>query len=60
MLQAAIRVNLDAQALRAANLSNGYELCVQSQDYRQCQNRQMAEQRRARATISWNWPRTTT
>lgn len=48
MLQAAIRVNLDVQALRAANMSNSYELCVQSQDYRQCQNRQMAEQRGAR------------
>jgi hypothetical protein len=48
MLQAAIRVNLDVQTLRAANMSNGYELCVQSQDYRQCQNRQMAEQRGAR------------
>lgn len=45
MLQAAIRVNLDVQTLRAANMSNGYELCVQSQDYQQCQNRQMAEQR---------------
>jgi len=48
MLQAAIRVNLDVQTPRAANMSNGYELCVQSQDYRQCQNRQMAEQRGAR------------
>jgi hypothetical protein len=48
MLQAAIRDNLDVQTLRAANMSNGYELCVQSQDYQQCQNRQMAEQRGAR------------
>jgi len=48
MLQAAIRENLDVQTLRAANVSNGYELCVQSQDYQQCQNRQMAEQRGAR------------
>ena len=35
-------------ALRNANVSNGYELCQESQDYRQCQNRQMAEQRGAR------------
>jgi hypothetical protein len=48
MLQAAIRDNLDVQTLRAANMSNGYELCVQSQDYQQCQNRQIAEQRGAR------------
>ena len=48
MLQAAIRENLDVQTVRAANVSNGYELCVQSQDYQQCQNRQMAEQRGAR------------
>jgi hypothetical protein len=58
MLQTAIRVNLDVQTLRAANMSNGYELCVQSQDYQQSQNRQMAEQR-GRATTNWNWPRTT-
>ena len=49
MLQAAIRENLDVQTLRAANVSNGYELCMQSQDYQQCQNRQMAEQRGARS-----------
>jgi hypothetical protein len=49
MLQAAIRENLDVQTLRQANVSNGYELCVQSQDYQQCQNRQMAEQRGARS-----------
>lgn len=48
MLQAAIRENLDVRTLRAANVSNGYELCVQSQDYQQCQYRQMAEQRGAR------------
>lgn len=48
MLQAAIRENMDVRTLRQANVSNGYELCVQSQDYRQCQNRQMAEQRGAR------------
>jgi len=48
MLQAAIRENLDVQTLRAANVSNGYDLCMESQDYEQCRNRQMAEQRGAR------------
>jgi hypothetical protein len=47
MLAAAIQENLDMKTLRDANVSNGYELCQQSQDYRQCQNRQMAEQRGA-------------
>jgi hypothetical protein len=47
MLAAAIKENLEMKALRDANYSNGYELCQQSQDYRQCQNRQMAEQRGA-------------
>jgi hypothetical protein len=47
MLAAAIRQNLDIRTLRAANVSNGYELCLQSQDYQQCRNRQMAEQRGA-------------
>ena len=48
MLAAAIQENQDMMALRNANVSNGYELCQESQDYRQCQNRQMAEQRGAR------------
>jgi hypothetical protein len=48
MLAAAIKENLDVKVLRDANTSNGYELCQQSQDYQQCQNRQMAEQRGAR------------
>lgn len=49
MLAAAIQENLDTKALRDANVSNGYELCVQSQDYQQCQSRQAAEQRGARS-----------
>ncbi len=48
MLGAAIQQNLDVKVLRDANYSNGYELCQQSQDYQQCQNRQMAELRGAR------------
>jgi hypothetical protein len=48
MLAAAIQQNLDVKVLRDANYSNGYELCQQSQDYQQCQNRQMAELRGAR------------
>jgi len=48
ILAAAIQDNLDIQVLRNANYSNGYELCQQSQDYQQCQNRQMAEMRGAR------------
>jgi len=49
MLAAAIQENQDMTSLRNANVSNGYELCQQSQDYQQCQNRQMAEQRGARS-----------
>ena len=49
MLAAAIQQNLDVKVLRDANSSNGYELCQQSQDYQQCQNRQMAELRGARS-----------
>jgi len=49
MLAAAIQENLDIAALRNANFSNGYLLCQESQDYQQCQNRQMAEQRGARS-----------
>jgi hypothetical protein len=48
MLAAAIKENLDMKVLRDANFSNGYDLCQQGQDYQQCQNRQMAEQRGAR------------
>ena len=48
MLAAAIQNNIDTRVLRDANTSNGYELCMESQDYRQCNNRQMAEQRGAR------------
>ena len=45
MLVAAIQENRDMAALSSANMSNGNELCQQSQDYQQCQNRQMADQR---------------
>ncbi len=48
MLAAAIQENLDTKAIRDANYSNGYELCQQSQDYQQCNTRQMAELRGAR------------
>jgi hypothetical protein len=49
-LAAAMKSNLDTVSLRNANLSNGYQLCQQSQDYEDythCQSRQMAEQRGA-------------
>jgi hypothetical protein len=49
ILGAVIQENLDMQTLRAANMSNGNELCRQSQDYQQCQNRQLAEQRGAQS-----------
>lgn len=48
MLAAAIKTNIDVTALRQMNYNNGYELCQQSQDYQQCNNRQMAEMRGAR------------
>jgi hypothetical protein len=48
MLAAAINTNIDVTVLRQTNYSNGYELCQQSQDYQQCNNRQMAELRGAR------------
>ena len=48
MLAAAIQTNLDVTVLRQTNYNNGYELCQQSQDYQQCNNRQMAELRGAR------------
>jgi hypothetical protein len=46
-LAAAIRENLEVKALRDANVASGYELCQQSQDYRYCRNRQLAEARGA-------------
>ena len=48
MLAGAIQENADMTVLRNANSSNGYDLCQESGDYRQCQYRQMAEQRGAR------------
>jgi hypothetical protein len=47
MLSAAIHNSTETRNLRAANTSNGYELCMESQDYEHCRNRQMAEQRGA-------------
>ncbi len=47
MLAAAIQENLDLKTLRDENLSNGYELCQESQDYQQCNSRRMAEFRAA-------------
>jgi hypothetical protein len=49
ILAAAIQENIDMRVLRDANTSNGYELCQESGDYRQCGARQMAEQRGARS-----------
>jgi len=48
MLAPAIHNRTETRNLRAANTSNGYELCLESQDYEHCHNRQMAEQRGAR------------
>jgi len=48
VLAAAIQNNIETRLLRDANTSNGYELCMESRDYQQCNNRQMAEQRGAR------------
>jgi len=48
MLAAAIQENQDMTVLRNANTSNGYDLCMESQNYQQCQYRQAAEQRGAR------------
>jgi len=45
MLVAAIKENREMAALNNANMSNGNELCQQSQDYQQCQSRQIADQR---------------
>ncbi len=49
MLAAAIQQNHDVAALRNANMSNGYALCQESQDYQKCASRQMAEQRGAQS-----------
>jgi hypothetical protein len=49
VLAAVIQNNIETRVLRDANSSNGYELCMESHDYVQCQNRQMAEQRGARS-----------
>ena len=49
-LAAAMKSNLDTVSLRNANLTNGYELCQQVQDYEDyahCQSRQVSEQRGA-------------
>lgn len=48
VLAAAIQNNIETRVLRDANTSNGYELCMESRDYQQCHDRQMAEQRGAR------------
>lgn len=47
MLAAAIQENQNTTTLRNANVSNGYALCQESQDYQKCASRQMAEQRGA-------------
>ncbi len=48
LLAAAIRENLDLRSLREANVTQGYELCEQGQDYRKCELRRRAENRGAR------------
>lgn len=48
MLASAIQTNIDLKVIRQANMSNVEDLCQQSQDYEQCQNRRMAEYRGAR------------
>jgi len=45
MLIASIKENRDMATLSSTNMSNASELCQQSQDYQQCQSRQMADQR---------------
>ncbi len=42
-LAAAIKGNLDIQTVREANISDGQELCQQSQDYEKCENRRRTE-----------------
>ena len=49
ILEAAIQENQDVTTLHNANLTNGYALCQESQDYQQCQSRQVAEQRGAQS-----------
>lgn len=44
ILAAAIQNNIETSVLRDANTSTGYELCMESRDYQQCNNRQIAEQ----------------
>jgi hypothetical protein len=48
MLVATIQENRDMQTIGSVNMSNGNELCQQSQDYEHCQSRQMADQRGSR------------
>ncbi len=45
MLVATIQENRDMQTIGSVNMSNGNELCQQSQDWEHCQSRQMADQR---------------
>jgi len=49
MLVATIQENREMQSVGSVNMSNAIELCQQSQDYEQCQKRQMAEQRGSRS-----------
>jgi hypothetical protein len=42
-LAATIQRSLDITSLRNANVTNGYELCQQSQDYEKCEYRRRAE-----------------
>lgn len=48
MLVATIQENRDMATIGSVNMSNGNELCQQSQDYEHCQSRQMADQRGSR------------
>jgi hypothetical protein len=48
MLVATIQENRDMQMIGSVNMSNGNELCEQSQDYEHCQSRQRADQRGSR------------
>lgn len=45
MLVATIQENRDMATLSSTNMSNGNELCQQSQDYEHCQSRQMTDLR---------------
>lgn len=49
MLVAAIEENHGMATVNSVNMSNAIEFCQQGQDYQQCQNRQMAEQRGSRS-----------